>query len=200
MAGAACAKNKVFSGGFPMVCRLGSCSSDVFASDLGWIGLVWTGQGVAWLTFGHSIAAEAVQRCDDVAALNRTTERVPIEWERSLREFAAGKLVDLRLVPVDLRGKTNFQRRVLQACRRIPYGRTSTYVQLARRVRSPLAARAVGQVMARNPVPLIIPCHRVLGSGGRLGGFSAPSGLAMKKRLLDMEAKLQAVVGAVGNR
>ncbi len=183
-----------------MTCRLGTCSRDVFASDLGWIGLVWTGQGIVWLTFGHSIAAEAAQRCDDVAGLNRTTERVPLEWERGLREFAAGKQIDLRAVPVDLRGKTSFQRRVLQACRRIPYGRTSTYVQLARRVGSPLAARAVGQVMARNPVPLIIPCHRVLGSGGKLGGFSAPTGLAMKKRLLDMEAQSSAVAGAVGNR
>ena len=183
-----------------MARRIGGCSSDVFESDLGWIGLVWTGQGVAWLTFGHSIAAEAAQRCDDVVVANRTTERAPIEWERWLREFAAGERVDLRSVPVDLRGRTSFQRRVLQACRRIPYGRTSTYVQLAHRVGSPLAARAVGQVMARNPVPLIIPCHRVLGSGGKLGGFSAPSGLSMKKRLLDMEAKPSAVAFAGGNR
>jgi methylated-DNA-[protein]-cysteine S-methyltransferase len=161
---------------------------DVFSSELGWIGLLWTPHGISCLTFGHPSATEAIRRLDESAELGWQTARAPVEWQRELRKFSVGEPVDLRCLPVDLRAKTAFQQRVLQACRRIAYGRTSTYIHLARHVGSPQAARAVGQVMARNPVPLIIPCHRVLGSGGKLGGFSAPSGLAMKRRLLTLEA------------
>ena len=89
-------------------------------------------------------------------------------------------------VPVDLSGVPAFQRRVLQALRRVPYGRTITYGQLAARAGRPRAARAVGQAMAHNPVPLIVPCHRVVASGGGLGGFGG--GLALKRRLLALEA------------
>jgi methylated-DNA-[protein]-cysteine S-methyltransferase len=148
------------------------------------------------LTFGHPSAATATRRLDEISAMTERAGRVPVEWQRSLQRFAAGEPIDLRALPVDLCALTDFQRRVLQACRRIPYGRTSTYFRLARQAGSPQAARAVGQVMARNPVPLMIPCHRVLGSGGKLGGFSAPSGLAMKKRLLAMEATPRAMAGA----
>jgi methylated-DNA-[protein]-cysteine S-methyltransferase len=83
---------------------------------------------------------------------------------------------------------SDFQRAVVGHCRRIPPGQTLTYGQLAARVGRPRAARAVGRVMATNRFPLIVPCHRVVAAGGVLGGFSAPQGLAMKKRLLAAEA------------
>ena len=88
-------------------------------------------------------------------------------------------------LPVDLTGLPPFAARVLAACREIPCGHTMTYGALAAAVGAPGAARAVGQVMARNPVPLVIPCHRVLGAGGRLTGFSG--GLAWKRALLAHE-------------
>jgi len=82
---------------------------------------------------------------------------------------------------------TSFQRNVIVAVRQLEYGETASYGDLAMRAGSPRAARAVGQVMATNRVPIIIPCHRVIASGGQLGGYSAPSGLEMKRQLLALE-------------
>jgi methylated-DNA-[protein]-cysteine S-methyltransferase len=80
-----------------------------------------------------------------------------------------------------------FRRRVLEACRRIPFGATATYADLARAAGSPGAARAVGSTMATNPLPLVVPCHRVLRSDGSLGGFSSAQGPSQKTRLLRLE-------------
>jgi methylated-DNA-[protein]-cysteine S-methyltransferase len=88
---------------------------------------------------------------------------------------------------LDLTELTDFQRRVSLACRQIAWGNTCTYGELATRIGSPRAARAVGSVMARNRLPIVIPCHRVLGTAGRLGGYSAPGGLDTKRRLLQLE-------------
>ena len=92
---------------------------------------------------------------------------------------------------LDLSALTPFRRAVLEACRRIPYGRTVSYLDLARAVGQPGAARAVGGAMAANPVPLVIPCHRVLRSDGALGGFSSPRGVEEKRRLLLLEKATQ---------
>ena len=88
----------------------------------------------------------------------------------------------------DLAGMTAFRRRVLRQCRKIPYGRTATYGQLAVKAGAAGAARAVGTCMATNRFPLIVPCHRVLPVGGRIGAFSAHGGPEMKRRLLTIEA------------
>lgn len=90
-------------------------------------------------------------------------------------------------ITVDLGKLGNFDRAVLQACSRIAFGRTMTYGQLAQTAGYPGSARAVGNALARNPIPLIIPCHRVLRSDGGLGGFSAIGSTDLKKRLLDLE-------------
>ncbi len=89
--------------------------------------------------------------------------------------------------PLDLTLLTPFARRVLTALAHLPHGQTTTYSQLAARAGSAKAARAVGTVLARNPLPIIIPCHRVLTAAGTLGGFSAPAGPALKQRLLSLE-------------
>jgi len=90
-------------------------------------------------------------------------------------------------VELDLDGLPDFRRRVLEACRRIPFGRTCSYADLARTVGSPGATRAVGSAMANNPIPLIIPCHRVLRSDGTIGGFSSPRGTSQKLKMLLLE-------------
>lgn len=87
-------------------------------------------------------------------------------------------------IPVDLGGLTHFQAAVLTACRQIKPGRTITYAQLANRIGRSGAARAVGNALAKNPLPLVIPCHRILRSDSGLGGFSAPGGTMLKRRLL----------------
>ena len=90
-------------------------------------------------------------------------------------------------IPVSLNGFGGFSRRVLTTCRAIKFGQTTTYAGLAKKAGKPNAGRAVGNTLAKNPLPLIIPCHRIVRSDGKLGGFSAPGGISMKKRLLAHE-------------
>lgn len=108
------------------------------------------------------------------------------QLQRDLKEYFAGRPVEFH-VRLDLEGVPPFRRRALDACARIPYGQTATYGELATRIGAPRAARAVGGAMASNRIPIVIPCHRVLASGGRLGGFSAEQGVSLKRALLDME-------------
>lgn len=89
--------------------------------------------------------------------------------------------------PIDWERLPSFQRRVLQATFAIPYGQTRTYQQIAAQVGSPLAPRAVGRAEATNPMPLVVPCHRVLGTDGKLHGYGGPGGLETKEWLLHLE-------------
>jgi methylated-DNA-[protein]-cysteine S-methyltransferase len=110
------------------------------------------------------------------------------ELQQRIVAYFEGDPVDFRTVPpVTLDQTGAFGRCVLSACRAIPLARTTTYAELAGKVGHPGAARAVGTALAANPIPLIIPCHRVLRSDGGLGGFSAPGGTATKQKLLDHE-------------
>ena len=106
------------------------------------------------------------------------------EASRQLQAYFEGHLHAFDL-PLDLSERTDFQRRVLQACSQVEYGQTATYGELAARAGSPRAGRAVGQVMAQNRLALIIPCHRIIGSSGRLVGYG--HGLNVKQALLQME-------------
>ena len=170
-----------------------------FADELGWIAFAISDEKLRGLVFGHATAQTASRalcrslgcserfwqsgRCESGRHESHTVVRLVDELQR----FARGEPVDFRGITVDETRLTLFGRRVTAACRRIPHGQTRSYGQLAAICGSPGAARAVGQVMARNRFPLVVPCHRVLGSGGALGGFSAPQGLAMKRRLLELE-------------
>jgi methylated-DNA-[protein]-cysteine S-methyltransferase len=91
---------------------------------------------------------------------------------------------------LDLDKLAPFARKVLAACEKIPAGKTISYSQLAGMINKPRASRAVGSALARNPIPLIIPCHRVIHSDGSLGNFSAPGGTSTKKKLLALETKV----------
>lgn len=116
-----------------------------------------------------------------------------LEWQRTtldaIEAYLSGKEVDLSDIPVDLSQQPPFRRRVQEACRRIPYGATMTYAELAKRAGQPAAVRAVGSAMSHNPIPLLIPCHRVVRSDGSVGGFSAPQGVCLKEQLLAMERR-----------
>jgi len=102
-----------------------------------------------------------------------------------LRRYFAGERVRLERYSVDLPRHPPFRRRALLAAREIRYGKVKTYGWIARRAGRPRAARAAGQAMSRNPIPLLIPCHRVIAAGGTLGGFGG--GLEMKRALLRLE-------------
>jgi methylated-DNA-[protein]-cysteine S-methyltransferase len=98
-----------------------------------------------------------------------------------------GEIQDFRGVTVDLDATPPFARQVYEVAREILAGQTRTYGDLAKTLGQPHAAQAVGQALGSNPIPLIIPCHRVLAAAGKLGGFSAPGGRATKERLLEIE-------------
>lgn len=109
------------------------------------------------------------------------------EAVRQLTDYFKGnrKQFDLKLSPA----VTPFQGRVLQALQEVPYGETVTYGELARRIEQPNASRAVGMANARNPIPIVIPCHRVIGKGGKLTGYGG--GLDIKQTLLDLEKRFR---------
>jgi len=163
----------------------------VFPSELGWIALVGAGDVLCRLSFGHRGPDAAV------AALGHELAEAAVEgaWNpgliERLRAYAAGEPVDFDDVAIDERHLSPFGRRVVRRCRRIPYGRTMSYGELAAAAGSPRAARAVGNCMAANRTPLVVPCHRVVAAHGRLGRFSAPGGTRTKRRLLAMEAVLR---------
>ncbi len=103
--------------------------------------------------------------------------------------YFRGESDALEDVPIDLTGSTAFERRVYEATRRIPFGKVATYGQIAQAIGQPMAQRAVGQALGKNPIALVIPCHRVVASGGGLGGFTG--GLSWKKKLLRHEGVLR---------
>lgn len=104
-----------------------------------------------------------------------------------IRALLAGEPRDLSHLAIALDGASPFERRVYEVALSIPPGETLTYGEVARRIGEPGAARAVGVALGRNPVPIIVPCHRVLAAGGRTGGFSADGGVETKLRLLTIE-------------
>lgn len=106
----------------------------------------------------------------------------------AVKRYFAGEAVDFTGVALDLAGKSDFFLQVYAAARRVPWGGTTTYGTIARDLGAgPEMAREVGQAMAKNPVALIIPCHRVLAAGGKVGGFSAPGGSSSKLKMLALE-------------
>jgi methylated-DNA-[protein]-cysteine S-methyltransferase len=116
---------------------------------------------------------------------------IAVEAERQLRAYFAGELRQFNL-PLDLRG-TDFQLRVWRELESIPYGETRSYRQIAAAIGATQAVRAVGAANGANPIPIVVPCHRVIGSGGKLVGYGG--GLPLKKRLLELEGALALSLG-----
>jgi methylated-DNA-[protein]-cysteine S-methyltransferase len=166
--------------------KLPATAVRVFETPLGRIGVAATARGVVRVTLPNKVAGGGCRPSRASAGAARA-EAHAARAQRQIRQYCAGRRRRFT-VTIDLSGVPPFHRKVLAAARRIPYGRTVTYGELARRAGSPRAARAAGQAMAHNPVPLIVPCHRVVASGG-LGGFGG--GLALKRLLLALEAQPQ---------
>lgn len=114
--------------------------------------------------------------------------RLAPDTANALRRYFNGQPVTFDTKNIDWAHAGDFRRAVWKACSRIPYGQTVSYAELAELAGKPGAARAVGTAMRTNPLPIIVPCHRVLRSDGSLGGYSAPDGVRLKRRLLDLEA------------
>ncbi len=116
-----------------------------------------------------------------------TVHRSFPQLEKAVVGYFAGKKIDFRKFSVSLTDASPFFQNVYGALRTVKYGETLTYKELAKKAGNPSAVRAVGGAMAHNPIPLIIPCHRVIQSDGSLGGFSADGGADLKKMLIDLE-------------
>ncbi len=160
-----------------------------FKAPFGSVGIVVSAQGLRELTMSAGAPGETARRLAQrhVGAVH-DRELMP-SLQQQLQDYLAGERVRFR-ARVDLVGLTDFQRRVLEACAKVDYAQTITYGELARRIGKPLASRAVGAALGRNPVPLVIPCHRIVGCNGALGGFSAEQGVAVKRWLLDLESSV----------
>jgi methylated-DNA-[protein]-cysteine S-methyltransferase len=130
-----------------------------------------------------SQSASTFQKTDSEANSSRLTEYA----SALLQRYFAGEIIEFKDIPVDLTSTPPFRFKALYAIRGIPYGTVRSYGQIAAECGSPCAARAVGGAMASNPVPVIIPCHRIVSNNGRLTGFSAPGGETAKMKLLKME-------------
>lgn len=158
----------------------------IFHTPFGWGGLVTSGKGLRRVILPVSSARKAEEL---IRAEFPQVYLVSVRfyyWLKVFGEYFRGERVNFE-GQIDLTGKSDFARTILLACRRIPYGETRSYGWLAEDAGRPKAARAVGNVLARNPLPLVIPCHRVIKADGTLGGFSAPGGLALKAGLLQLE-------------
>jgi len=168
-------------------------SFTVFKTAIGWCGMVMKGRNVRRLFIGYSRLHQMKRHIKE--AFRDAMEVHPSRGMRAiikkLERYCSGENVSLGSVPVDWSSLTAFQKKVLMAAVHIPYGSVDTYGGLARKIGSPRSARAVGNALAKNPFPFIVPCHRVIKDDGGLGGFSAAGGIGLKKRLLKMEKKRQ---------
>jgi methylated-DNA-[protein]-cysteine S-methyltransferase len=156
-----------------------------FTTSTGWVAIVGSARGLVSITLPQCSAQEAHRLLGE--SLSRASWS-PARFEdiaRRLKAYFSGHRVAFA-DELDLSSATPFQREVWRVTRLIPYAETRSYMWVAGQIGQPRAARAVGQALARNPLPIIIPCHRVVASNGKLGGFSY--GLEMKKRILKLEA------------
>jgi len=170
----------------------------VFDTEAGFCAIAWSATGIARFQLPDS-SAEAAER-HMLRRLPQATPGAPpaavAEVIAAAQRYFAGEKIDFAVVAVDLDGQDDFFKRIYAATRQVDWGRTTTYGCLAKELGAgPEAARDVGQAMARNPVPLIIPCHRVLAAGGKLGGFSARGGVNTKLKLLAIEGAKAASQG-----
>lgn len=161
----------------------------LFDTPIGRCGIAWDGDAVVGTQLPEPRVGDTRGRLADrfdgitEGAPPAAVEEVVVRMVASLR----GEADDLVDIPLDLDALPQFQRRVFEVVRRIPAGETLSYGEVAAAAGSPGAARAVGQALGRNPFPIVIPCHRVLAAGGRIGGFTASGGTSTKAKMLAAE-------------
>lgn len=159
----------------------------MFKTTIGWCGLLRWERGIVRLYIGcperEKLLNQITREC------GHSVLRAPAKGELvdRIKSYCSGEKVFFDPCDLDWSFKTSFQKRVYQAVMNIPYGTTETYGGLARKCDCPSGSRAVGNALASNPFPLVVPCHRIIRRDGRLGGFSAWGGVALKESLLKLE-------------
>ena len=162
----------------------------VFETAAGFCGIAWSAQGITHFQLPTPSQEETqhllLRRVPDSESASPSGETA--NAIAAVQRYFDGHATDFSAFTLDLQGQSPLYREIYAAARRVGWGHTTTYGALAKEAGSgPEAARDVGQAMAKNPVALLIPCHRVLAAGGRLGGFSAPGGPSAKIRMLELE-------------
>ena len=155
-------------------------------TPLGRFLLIASEKGLTHLIFQPDIAGILQELEEKKVVISPEENPLLTQTKTEILDYFTGKLKKFT-IPVDLQGFSPFYVEVLMATQAIPYGSTQSYADIARQIGKPQAARAVGQVEAKNPIPIIIPCHRVIGSDGRLHGYGGPGGLQTKAWLLKLE-------------
>ena len=163
----------------------------VFETALGFVGIAWSGKGLTRLSLFQRDRAAVERRLERLGTSGLSDEGNTPAWVaalvRDVRAYAEGEEIDFSGVPVDLVGVDDFRLAIYDAARNLAYGQTPTYGELAKRAGHGGLPRETGQALGANPVPLVIPCHRILAAGGKIGGFSAPGGSTTKERMLALE-------------
>ncbi len=158
----------------------------IFKTSLGWCGIIYGKYGLIKI-YLPGMKKEKLKK--NIHSYNKSivehTGRIQI-LVRHICSYFKGKNVRLNL-PVDMKTMTEFEKKVYKQAMKVPFGKVKSYKWLAEKAGVPNGARAVGNALSKNPVPLIIPCHRVIKSDGRLGGFSAPGGILIKRKMLSIE-------------
>jgi len=171
-------------------CAPAPCRYGVFRLTAGWCAVATTRRGICGLVLPSTRARDAAAALRTVRPDALPGWKVPRGLVRRLEDYFSGRSCDLARFGLDLSCGTRFQRRVWNVVRTVPCGETRTYIWLARRLGNARAARAVGNALAANPVPLLVPCHRIVRSDGGLGGFSPTRSDAMKAMLLAIEQRI----------
>lgn len=161
----------------------------LFDTAIGRCAITWNARGIAGVGFPEGSEQATRKRLlrRHPSAREASPPREVQEVIDDIVALLAGTARDLRHVRLDMDGLSDLQRRVYEVARTIPAGATLTYGEIAERLGDRLLARDVGEALGHNPFPIIVPCHRVLAAGGKLGGFSAPGGVRTKLRLLSIE-------------
>ena len=165
----------------------------IFLTAWGWAGFVVDRKGLRIFVLPEERKEDVLfkikkeLKCNNLFEDNRGWESLI----KKVKEYFTGKKVDFLDYQLNLDNYTNFQKKVLQIVKEIPYGEIRSYKEAAEAAGYPRAYRAVGNTMRNNPLPLIIPCHRVIKSDGGLGGFSGKEGIALKREMIDLESKVK---------
>ena len=167
--------------------KVGDMETVVFDTALGEFGIGWTDAGVARVQLPGMDHAALLQRINRGGAQAGEPTRLVEQVISRIEDYAEGQAVEFSDIPLDLADVPAFNRRAYDLLTGVGWGETTTYGAMARQLGDVGLSRAVGAAMGANPIPLIIPCHRVLASDGRPGGFSAPGGAESKLRMLELE-------------
>ena len=163
---------------------------DIFHTRFGWVGILYTINGLRFCVLKQT-ALQTLEAIKTEASGSYLAASSETDVKGILQRYMLGAEDNLRLITIDINVQSTFYLDAWEVCRNIPSGQTRTYAWVASKIGRPKSQRAVGRAMASNPIPIVIPCHRVIRSDGSVGGYSG-GGPDIKKKLLTLEREMEA--------